>query len=75
MPEMSALIVQEPSMLNDSANFCLDEIFQSSQKKKGDGLAKDIMSKQRGFTDEKTGRIENMKAILSRQDSQKVPTR
>lgn len=61
-------------MLNDSANFCLDEIFQSSQKKKGELLLKENMMKQRGFTDEKVGKIENMKLLLSRQDSQKVPT-
>ena len=35
LPDMSALIVQDHSMMNESAQFCLDEIFmQSSQKKK-----------------------------------------
>ena len=70
MPEMSALIVQEPSMLNDSANFCLDEIFQSSQKKKKiDPNKPDLLHV--GFSDEK---IENMNKILSRKDSKKVPS-
>lgn len=66
MPEMSALIVQEPSMLNDSAQFCLDEIFQSSTKKnKGSEMKKDLLA----FSGGKGGKIENMNNILSRMDS------
>lgn len=69
MPEMSALIVQEPSMLNDSANFCLDEIFQSSQKKK----EKDP-NNQMIFSDGKKGTVDNMNMILSQVDSNKIPS-
>ena len=71
MPEMSALIVQEPSMLNDSAQFCLDEIFQNSTKKnknKGE-LKNDLI----GFSGAKGGKIDNMNNILSRMDS-KIPS-
>ena len=69
MPEMSALIVKEPSMLNDSANFCLDEIFQSSQKKKD----KDA-NNQMIFSDGKKETVGNMNMILSQVDSNKIPS-
>jgi hypothetical protein len=69
MPEMSALIVKEPSMLNDSAQFCLDEIFQSSQKKKGDSKKANL-----GFSEGKKGTVDNMNMILSQMDSNKIPS-
>lgn len=74
MPEMSALIVQEPSMLNDSANFCLDEIFQSSHKKQKEGAPMDLMLKQNVFSDDKMNRVESMNQILSRKGSEKMPS-
>jgi hypothetical protein len=69
MPEMSALMVKEPSMLNDSAHFCLDEIFQSSQKKKdNDPSNKNLFSGGKG------GKVDNMNMILSQVDSNKIPS-
>ena len=68
MPEMSALMVQEPSVLNDSAQFCLDEIFQTSKKKKPENKQKHDESK--GKSDVKTGKVETMNDILSGVNSQ-----
>jgi hypothetical protein len=74
MPEMSALIVQEPSMLNDSAQFCLDEIFQSSSKKvKRNDTQADDATRNLVFSDVK-GKGETMKDILSNMDSKKMPS-
>ena len=67
MPEMSALIVKDHSMLNDSAQFCLDEIFQNSTKKNKNKGEQDMFSGAKG------GKIDNMNNILSRMDS-KIPS-
>lgn len=75
MPEMSALIVKEPSMLNDSAHFCLDEIFQSSSKKvKRVDTNAEEKTRNLGLSDVKMVKGETMNDILSHVDSKKMPS-
>lgn len=84
MPEMSALIVNEPSILNDSAQFCLEEIFKSSKKKNlNNDMADKLMLQKKNthenfdLTDQKKGiSNENTNLILSELNNKKsYPTK